>query len=58
MNHAAPAGSTALPVTVIRPGQRVGSFTWREAWQARELMYFLAMRDAKLRYSQTVLGAA
>lgn len=30
----------------------------REFWQYRELFYFLAWRDVKLRYRQTVLGAA
>ena len=43
-------------VTYIRPGQLVGTFTWREAWRARDLMYFLVRRDVKLRYAQTVLG--
>jgi lipopolysaccharide transport system permease protein len=32
------------------------SFTLREIWQARELLYFLVWRDVKVRYKQTVLG--
>jgi lipopolysaccharide transport system permease protein len=32
------------------------SFTLREVWQARELLYFLVWRDVKVRYKQTVLG--
>jgi lipopolysaccharide transport system permease protein len=28
----------------------------REAWTARELLYFLTLRDCKVRYAQTVLG--
>jgi len=32
------------------------SFTLREIWQARELLYFLVWRDIKVRYKQTVLG--
>lgn len=28
----------------------------REAWQYRELFYFLALRDVKVRYKQTALG--
>src|SRR5688572_14188273 len=28
----------------------------RELWDYRELFYFLAWRDAKVRYKQTVLG--
>jgi lipopolysaccharide transport system permease protein len=31
---------------------------WRELWQHRELLYFLTWRDIKVRYKQTVLGAA
>ncbi|HUW34680.1 MAG TPA: ABC transporter permease [Planctomycetota bacterium] len=30
----------------------------REIWQYRELFYFLVWRDVKVRYKQTVLGAA
>ena len=50
------AGASALPVTYIRPGARSMSFTLREIWQARELLYFLVWRDIKVRYKQTVLG--
>ena len=31
---------------------------WREIWDYRELLYFLVWRDLKVRYKQTVLGAA
>ena len=43
---------------VIRP--RVGwiAIDWRELWEARELLYFLILRDVKVRYKQTVLGVA
>ena len=47
---------SALPVAYIRPGARSMSFTLREVWQARELLYFLVWRDVKVRYKQTVLG--
>ena len=50
------AGASALPVTSIRPGARSMSFTLREVWQSRELLYFLVWRDVKVRYKQTVLG--
>jgi lipopolysaccharide transport system permease protein len=30
----------------------------REVWKYRELIYFLAWRDIKVRYKQTLLGAA
>jgi homopolymeric O-antigen transport system permease protein len=50
------AQTSALPVTYIRPGARSMSFTLREVWQSRELLYFLVWRDVKVRYKQTVLG--
>ena len=31
---------------------------WRELWSYREMLYFLAWRDIKVRYKQTVLGAS
>ena len=52
------ARASALPVTYIRPGARSMSFTLREIWQARELLYFLVWRDIKVRYKQTALGVA
>jgi lipopolysaccharide transport system permease protein len=46
------------PVTVIerRPGWRIVDLG--EIWAYRELLAFLAWRDVKVRYKQTVLGAA
>ena len=47
-----------LPVTIIerKPGWKFVDL--RELWQYRELLYFLTWRDVKVRYKQTVLGAA
>ncbi len=46
-----------LETTVERQrGWRVIDF--REIWAYRELLYFLTWRDLKVRYKQTVLGAA
>ena len=42
----------------IEPRRSVFDFDWREFWSFRELLYFLAWRDVKVRYKQTVLGAA
>ena len=56
---APPARSTgSLPVTVIerRPGWRL--IDLGELWRYRELLFFLTWRDIKVRYKQTVLGAA
>jgi lipopolysaccharide transport system permease protein len=59
MSSAAPAPlSSRLPVTHIRPGTRAVKFTLNEIWHARELLYFLVLRDIKVRYKQTVLGVA
>ena len=52
------APAAALPVTHIRPGTRAVRFTLNEVWHARELLYFLVLRDIKVRYKQTVLGVA
>jgi lipopolysaccharide transport system permease protein len=50
--------SDDLPVTVIerRPGWQIVDL--RELWRYRELLFFLTWRDIKVRYKQTVLGAA
>jgi lipopolysaccharide transport system permease protein len=36
----------------------VGSVTFKEIWRYRELVYFFAWRDVKIRYKQAALGAA
>lgn len=48
----------ARPETVIEPHRGFNPINWRELWAFRELMYFLTWRDVKVRYKQTVLGAA
>lgn len=47
-----------LPVTYIRPSKGWISLNLRELWVYRDLFYFLVWRDIKVRYKQTVLGAA
>jgi lipopolysaccharide transport system permease protein len=42
----------------IRPSSGWISLRLRDLWQYRELLYFLVWRDIKVRYKQTVLGAA
>jgi lipopolysaccharide transport system permease protein len=42
----------------IEPSKGWVSLKLRELWEYRELLYFLAWRDVKVRYKQTVLGAA
>ena len=46
------------PITVIEPPKRWVPLDLRELWDQRELVYFLAWRDIKVRYKQTVLGAS
>ena len=45
-------------VLVIEAGGSRISKQLRDLWAYRELLYFLAWRDFKVRYKQTVLGAA
>jgi lipopolysaccharide transport system permease protein len=49
------AGSTHLR---IEPSQGWVSINLQELWHYRELIYFFAWRDIKVRYKQTMLGAA
>jgi lipopolysaccharide transport system permease protein len=51
-----PAEQVDHPVTIIRPAHGWQPVNFREIWRFRELMYFLAWRDLKTRYKQTVLG--
>jgi lipopolysaccharide transport system permease protein len=51
-----PAGD--IPVIRIQPSKGWVSLKLRELWEYRELLYFLVWRDVKVRYKQTVLGAA
>jgi lipopolysaccharide transport system permease protein len=44
--------------TVIRPPTGWQLINFAELWQFRDLLYFLAWRDVKVRYKQTVLGIA
>ncbi len=46
------------PETIIEPGRGPVPLKLYEVWQYRELLYFLTWRDIKVRYKQTVLGAA
>ena len=42
---------------IIEPGRAAKNY-WRDLWQYRELMYFLAWRDIAVRYKQTIIGVA
>jgi lipopolysaccharide transport system permease protein len=45
-------------LTVIEPTHGWRALDLRELWAYRELVYFLAWRDVKVRYKQTALGIA
>lgn len=46
------------PVIVIEPSKGWVPVRLRDLWEYRDLLYFLVWRDVKVRYKQTVLGAA
>ena len=46
------------PVTKIHPPSGWAPIEFAELWEYRELLYFLIWGDIKVRYKQTVLGAA
>jgi lipopolysaccharide transport system permease protein len=54
----AQAAQPALPVNRIAPSRGLSAVNLREIWAYRDLLYFLAWRDVKVRYKQTALGAA
>jgi lipopolysaccharide transport system permease protein len=47
-----------LPTLIIRPSHGWIPLRLGDLWEYRELLYFLTWRDIKVRYKQTVLGAA
>ena len=52
------ATHAGAPVIRISPSRGWVSLRLRDLWEYRELLYFLIWRDVKVRYKQTVLGAA
>src|SRR5690606_24621301 len=54
-----PVGETdSMPVSIILPSKGWADLRLGELWAYRELIFFLTWRDIKVRYKQTVLGAA
>jgi lipopolysaccharide transport system permease protein len=51
-------GTKDVVVFRIEPSRGWVSLKLRELWEYRELLYFLIWRDVKVRYKQSVLGAA
>jgi lipopolysaccharide transport system permease protein len=42
---------------VLEPGRAARNY-WRDLWEYRELLYFLAWRDIAVQYKQTIIGVA
>ena len=53
-----PVATPAPKVLRLAPTKGWVSLGLRDVWAYRELLWFLAMRDLKVRYKQTVLGAS
>ncbi|MGH7917789.1 MAG: ABC transporter permease, partial [Candidatus Binataceae bacterium] len=51
-------GGAAPAVLIIESGRKWDLISLGELWRYRDLFYFLVWRDVKVRYQQTVLGAA
>lgn len=51
-------GWQSLPVLTIQPRRRLLDPDLKAVWRYRELLYFLVWRELKVRYRQTLLGAA
>jgi lipopolysaccharide transport system permease protein len=61
LETSASTGSSSLQsqsVTLIEPSRGWVSLKLHDVWEYRELLYFMVWRDIKVRYKQTVLGAA
>jgi lipopolysaccharide transport system permease protein len=53
-----PVEPRELPETYIEPLKGWASLQLRELWAYRDLFYFFAWRDLKVRYKQTIMGAS
>ncbi len=58
MSSVIKAPTSETPTIRIQPSRGWTSLRLKEVWAYRELLYFLIWRDVKVRYKQTVLGAA
>ena len=53
-----PVGHIKQPTVVIERSRGLFHFDFRSVWEYRELLYFLVLRDIRVRYKQTLLGVA
>src|SRR5215469_14161146 len=47
-----------FPIAILEPQGRWPRLRLHDVWEYRDLLYFLIWRDVKVRYKQTLLGAA
>ena len=52
------AATNSVPTTIIRPSKGWKPVNLRDLWRYRELLYFLTLREIKVRYKQAALGFA
>lgn len=50
--------TTEVPVITLRPPKGLTALNLNDLWVYRELVFFMIWRDIKVRYKQTLLGAA
>ncbi|MGH9754240.1 MAG: ABC transporter permease [Blastocatellia bacterium] len=53
-----PQSAMERPLVSIRAGGKLSTADLKSLWAYRDLLYFLTWRDVKVRYKQTILGAA
>ncbi|MFQ3535486.1 MAG: ABC transporter permease [Aggregatilineales bacterium] len=58
MSSKSPNISRELPELILEPSRGWQKLNLGELWAYRELLYFLIWRDVKVRYKQTLIGAA
>jgi lipopolysaccharide transport system permease protein len=58
MSSAAPSSEITIPELTIAPPKGWHDLNLTELWHTRELLYFFVWKDIKIRYKQTVIGAA
>jgi lipopolysaccharide transport system permease protein len=58
MSSSVGATTGSAPVTILKPSRGWSWIDLGELWRYRELTFFLIWRDVKVRYKQTLLGAA
>lgn len=58
MDFSSVAETSTEPTVVIRRTTGFADLELAAVWQFRELLYFLIWRDVKVRYKQTIIGAA